>query len=299
MNDLVISPAGIEDLGPLAGFMSNVSGSRVTQEYLEHWYFRNPSRSASVVMGRIHGRIVGMATTNDHIFFGPAGRALVAMPQKVLTDPDYRGKGIFNRLYHAAEAACLDRGVSFFLTITNRASTPIFLGRFGYVRSVSPRIVIRPMSFRSLPPAIENEQPLSEIEIPSNGWQLARDTEHLIWRYRDHPSSDHSHYCFPTRNGPGHLFVKKIRKKGLPVLLVLDNVAPAGQKGYLLELAGGIARRQGCALVLVLDDAGSKGPWGFRINSGFNLLVKGRDVNETRRLAAEKFHLSFGDLDFF
>ncbi len=61
------------------------------------------------------------------------------MPQKVLTDANLRGQGVFGKVYSASEQACR-RGADFFLTVTNAASTPIFLGKFGYQRTAVPRM---------------------------------------------------------------------------------------------------------------------------------------------------------------
>ncbi len=70
---------------------------RCSAEYLRHWYFRTPSSSASVILGEALGRLVGMATTNDHRFVTAGADGLVGMPQKVLTDSALRGQGIFGK----------------------------------------------------------------------------------------------------------------------------------------------------------------------------------------------------------
>ena len=224
---------------------------------------------------------------------------LVAMPQKVLTDPAYRGMGIFQRLYKASEKACLARGVSFFLTVTNKASTPIFLGRFGYARAREPVLLWHPLSFGPLPPVSQDDTMLQEQQPAAGGWRMMKDPDHYRWRYSENPASDHARYGFKIEDRTGFVFVKKIRKKGVPILLVLDMVGSSDQQKTLLSASRKLAWKHRCPFLLRMEDPLLNDHGGFKINSGFNLLVKGRDVNETRRLASEKFHLSFGDLDFF
>ena len=101
-HDLGIAPLQEADLSALAAFMRTHGNPGADEEHLRHWYLRNPTGSSAVMLGRLDGRIVGMATTNDHWFNGPEGRAIVGMPQKVLTDTSLRGKGIFGKLYRAS-----------------------------------------------------------------------------------------------------------------------------------------------------------------------------------------------------
>src|SRR5437868_5540133 len=134
----------------VSAFMQAEHQERSDAEYLRHWYFRNPIAGSAMLIGEREGSVVGMATMNVHHFRGPAGLALAAMPQKVLTHASLRGQGIFGRLYRACETVCLARGVDFFITVTNAASTPIFLAKFGYQRAPSPTLgLMLPMPGRA------------------------------------------------------------------------------------------------------------------------------------------------------
>lgn len=278
---------------------------RCSAEYLRHWYFSTPSRSASVILGEALGRLVGMATTNDHRFVTAGADGLVGMPQKVLTDSALRGQGIFGKLYHASEAACLDRGVRFFLTVTNEASTPIFLGRFGYERSPAPRMAILPPAFGGVP-RLDPQAPLIGQDAPrATAWGVQKDAAHLRWRYVEHPLKEYIIVHVGTPNEElGWLFLKRITKMGLPVLLLMD-LAPAarGAEGALLKMARRLIVRHGSVALLVLHEAWLEPALaregGMHRSSGFNLLVKGRDAAATGLLRDHRFDLSFGDLDFF
>jgi len=307
MSELVIRPAILADLDALAAFMRHHGTSHATAEYLRHWYFGNPSGSASLMVGWSEGRIVGMATTNDHHFqrMGNA-TALVGMPQKVLTDESIRGKGVFGKLHRASEAACLERGVDFFLTVTNAASTPIFLSKFGYHRAASPGLIaLAARPGRALVRSVAPPAPRA-ANAPVHAWSMHKDAAHFAWRYAPFPGAEHRVLEVGPPNSPqGVIMLRKVRKLGLPFQLLMDALPTTGQHGRdLLLAARAVAWREGCAGVLVLEQE-HLSPWlkgqypRLLRSSGFNLLVKGRDAMHTQALIDEGFELAFGDLDFF
>jgi hypothetical protein len=307
MSSLVVRQASEKDLDALAVFMRAHGSGQMTAERLRHWYFRNPSGSASVVIGESDQHIVGMATTNDHVFHkSGAASVLVGMPQKVLTDERARGQGIFGKLYRASEEVCLQRGVEHFLTITNAASTPIFLSRFGYEALPSPRLVILP----SLPSSA-GVRPTGTIgpsgsEAPGKAWSLRKDHEHYLWRYDPVIGTGyHTVSSGPESDPWGTAVLRRIRKMRMPFLLLMDLVPSDPLRGAdMLRSLRAFAWAQGAVGVLVLKED-RLNTWSkqqfprWEMSSGFNLLVKGRTPEHTRELLRENFELSFGDLDFF
>lgn len=307
MSELTIRQARVEDLDALAAFMREQGGGSADANYLQHWYFNNPSRSASLIVGWINGSIVGMATTNDHSFEkqGEAPR-LVAMPQKVLTNSSVRGKGVFGKLYNASETACLERGVDLFLTVTNAASTPIFLKRFGYQRLDSPSLV----ALASRPGHVQYSEVTEAVPafIPPVGpnWRMLKDADHFRWRYASNSVSKHRILRI-TSSGRllGTAVLRPLRKGGLPFLLLMDLLPEHAELGAeLLSAVRRVAWDQRAVGVLALREEHIR-PWlrkqvpRITRSSGFNLLVKGKDEAHTRELTSHSFDLAFGDLDFF
>lgn len=307
MSELTIRQARVEDLEVLAAFMREHGGSNTDAHYLRHWYFDNPSRSASLIAGWINGAIVGMATTNDH-YFEKQGEEprLVAMPQKVLTDPSVRGKGVFGKLYEASEAACLERGVDLFLTVTNAASTPIFLKRFGYQRLTSPTLI----AMAARPGRVEYREVTDALPafIPSSGskWRMRKDEEHFRWRYASTSASKHRilHISSSGRS-LGTAVLRPLRKGGLPFILLMDLIPERSELGAeLLNAVRRIAWHQQAVGILALGEDQLR-PWvrqqfpRLARSSGFNLLVKGKNEAHTHELTSQSFELAFGDLDFF
>ena len=295
------------DASALSVFMIAQQQERCTPEYLRHWYFQGPVKGGAMMMGERNGRILGMATMTAHRFERMEASALVAMPQKVLTDASARGQGIFGKLYRASERACLDHGADFFLTVTNAASTPIFLGKFGYRRVDPPRMAVllplpgRPVSRVLVRTEVERSDPLR------NGiWRMHKDAAYHQWRFIDHPLREYICLACELNGRPlGSIFLKRIRKKGVPVMLLLDMVPTAMELApELLRAARKAAWQQRCLALLVLDQEDNRaaiaanGPAVHR-SSNFNLLVKGEDEVHTAALASQHFELAFGDLDFF
>lgn len=302
---LSIAPLQEADLPALAAFMRAQGQAGADEAHLRHWYLHNPAGSSAVMLARIAERIVGMATTNDHWFSGPEGRVLVAMPQKVLTDASLRGQGIFGRAYQASEAAGRRQGIGFFLTVTNAASTPIFLEKFGYRRLPVPRMLVLPPAFGRIRGHVtEFIAPSEAPDGDRSTWRMEKDEAHVQWRFLAYPGNGHLHRTFRFDDGTGgSVFLKRMKRKGVPLMLVLDlvpshpDVAPR-----LLRQARRIAARNGCAAVLVLAEErmvrAAAGMVRATVSSGFNLLVKGLDEAGTQRLLGQRFELAFGDLDF-
>ena len=305
MSALSIRGAQSEDTAALSIFMTAQGQDRCSAAYLEHWYFRNPSNSASVIIGEMDGRIVGMATTNDHIFQKEEQEVLVGMPQKVLTDRAMRGQGVFQRLYEASEKACRDRGVEMFLTVTNAASTPIFIKRFGYRRLPVPRMALLPPSIGAAP-ALLGGCGIPGEQAPNRGtWHMKKDAVHFKWRYTQHPLKE---YTFAQLgdddNGGGWVVLRRTRRAGVPVSILMDMVPRGGStETKLLKTARRLALRQRSLVLLALEESWN-GPAlrQARVatrSSGLTFLVKGKDPGHTETLLDHHFDLAFGDLDFF
>lgn len=301
---LEIVPLGEEQLDDLAHFMRAHGNAHAEAEHLRHWYLGNPTGSSSVMLGLLNGRVVGMATTNDHYFNGPDGRALVAMPQKVLTDASLRGQGIFGNLYKASEEVGRRKGVGFFLTVTNAASTPIFLQRFGYQRLPSPRMLVVAPALGPVRGAAADVPWTVPAAVRPDAWTMEKEEAHMRWRFGGAGGVGRVDQAFRFADGStGRLFLKRIKRKGVPLLLLLDGHAADDRLlRMLLVQARRIARRQGCVALLVLAEErmvrATSGMLRHTVSSGLNLLVKGLDEAHTTRLLRQRFSIAFGDLDF-
>ena len=305
MSTLNIRPAHSTDVPALSAFMESQGQDRCSAAYLDHWYFRNPSGSASVIIGEMGGRIVGMVTTNDHIFEKGDKEVLVGMPQKVLVDEAIRGQGVFGRLHTEAEKACLDRGVEMFLTVTNAASTPIFIERFGYRRLPVPRMALLLPSIGSVPVLSKGCGPHGERAPSQDTWRMKKDSAHFNWRYTQDPLKEYTFLqVSDDDNNGGWIALRRIRRANLPVSLLMDMGPERGGTGTkLLKMARRLTLHQRSLGLLALEESWNssslrRASVGTR-SSGFTLLVKGKGDAHTQALRNDRFDLAFGDLDFF
>lgn len=304
------SPVLETELAETAALMTDELGAPVSPDYLQWWYFLNPTGVFSFFVLKREGRIAGMATMNDFQFTMTEGVKLVGMPQKVLVAEELRGQGLFGALYFAAERENLQKKADFFLTFTNAASTPIFLKKFGYRRGVCPDLVIIPFDPFALLKSRRYEVASAIASSPGGGAALRfengikKDREFLRWRYSAFRPEQYVVLRVGEEAGVlGWVVLKKTRKFGLPFVLLMDLVAdePAAVETLVDQAALYCFRRFSAALA-ALDHPGISAALSKRrhrrIAGRFNFLVKGRDEEATEALSRARFSFSFGDLDF-
>jgi hypothetical protein len=249
-----------------------------------------------------------MATTNNFHLQTTENEKTAAMPQKVLTSASQRGKGLFGKLYWQTEEDNLASGVDYFLTITNEMSTPIFLKKFGYSRGLCPDVITMFPSLKGFIKAKNYEavaaNAITDSEKPQNN-TFIKTAEHFRWRYS--PDSQNESIVLKVQDDDGKIvgfvFLKKIYKKRLPLYVLLDLlILQASETERLLAEAVKYASRKLSLGLLALDREDLSNHWQKfahrRVKNRFNFLVKGRDAEETKRLAETKFNFTFGDLDF-
>ena len=136
-----IEKTDLSELKTLA--LENGGNKNMHEHYFEDVYFNNPSKSHSLWKAVVDNRIEGFATTNNFECELDNNNFLVAMPQNVLTSVKLRGKGMFNKLYYKTEHDNIQNNkVDYFMTFTNKLSTPIFLTKFGYLKGKCPDLLV-------------------------------------------------------------------------------------------------------------------------------------------------------------
>lgn len=307
-NAVTTREADVDDLPALADLMRREKlDAHVTADQLRHWYFDNPHGSHCIRVAMRGDRIEGMATTNNFRLRMGGDQKLAAMPQKVLTSPALRGQGVFKKLYQETEATNLEqRGVDFFITFTNELSTPIFLNRFEYVRGQSPQIVLLPWNPARLMDKrryrrVERFDP--DLAAHVNGGvdhAVVKDAAFLAWRYGGH---GYVRLEVETGHGKGGLVLKRIRKKGVPIYVLMDLLtADAADVVELLRQGQRYATAHAAAGLMLMNNACTaeavRQVKHVSLGRRFAFLVKGRSDEQTQQLSQTPFNLTFGDLDF-
>lgn len=289
--------------------LKNGGNNNLTEDYIQHWYFENPSKSYSLWKAELNGSIEGFATSNNFSFVINNKRCRVAMPQNVLTSVKVRGKGVFNKLYFKTEADNVENNrADYFLTFTNKLSTPIFLSKFGYSRGICPPVVLSffsPLRFLKKND-FERITDLNSVRV-LHPYQfnnaLEKSTEHMQWRYRK--------YTFPAlhiiavkKNDViiGYAFLKAEKKKGIRFLMLMDVFCEKEKDVSLIIDACYSYTAKNYFLFLMmfeLPNYKQKSILQLKIKGRFNFLVKGKNPEETMMLSLLKCNFFFGTMDSF
>lgn len=298
-----------KDIEAITGFIRRENDdSHISSEYVKWWYFDNPSKSFSFWHFLSGNEVVGVATTNNFYIHTSAGKKLAAMPQKVVTSAKMRGKGVFGKLYRQTEKDNLENGADFFLTFTNEASTPIFLGKFGYLKGICPDVIFALPRVSSFFNSKNYESvtfdAIKDAQKPQEN-SFVKDPDYFRWRYSPESKEDVTILKVKGRKGAtsGFIFLKKIYKKRIPLYVLLDLlILEESETGRLIEAAVSFASRKFSMGLLALDREDLSEHWQRfahrRIKNRFNFLVKGQSEEETKALAETKFNFSFSELDF-
>jgi hypothetical protein len=301
-SDPGIELAEISDADRLTEFINreNSAAKPLSESYLKWWFFNTTYGDSTISFSTEQQVISGMACTRNFLLNYGDHIVQMAMPQKVLTAKNLRKKGLFSRLYFATEYANAEKQTVIQLTITNAASTPIFLNKFGYQRGISPDIMVIPTPLFLLQASGYTEKQPAEVVLPVNlpayKNAILKDANYFKWRYLEY--DDPATIIWQDKSGDNFVFLKIKSFKKIPAAFLLDSTFELNAT-ELKAICGKLARMGVALLVLLNPHAGkNKLPIHFRIRNRFNFLVKGQNESATSALAGTKFRLSFGELDF-
>ncbi len=287
------------------------NNKRFNAEFIQHWYFDNPSNSFSLWKVVVNNKIEGYATSNNFKYKINGQDTKVAMPQNVLTSLKTRGKGLFNKLYFKTEADNInEKNINVFLTFTNSLSTPIFINKFNYLRGKCPIVFFNFFSianfFRK-----DNFRLLKSIdEIDASFFRKAyhfdnaaiKDESYYKWRYHQYTKKNlHIIAVFDKKNILGYSFLKVEKRRGIKFLILMDIIAID-----LFSISAIIAasfvfssKKFYAGTVLFNLEANNIGKKIFRLKlkERFNFLVKGENDNHSKILSKIDFNMFFSDLD--
>ena len=285
---------------------------QMTADYLNWWYFQNPFNSFSFFLSRIGTRACGMCSSNDAPFLINGRSWKAGFIQKVLTSNEVRGKGLFGKLYVQTDSDFLSRGGDCFLAFPNAVAKPIYLAKYNYNHGVYPDLTLLITNPLHVAASSEYEEisKLDEAFFQQPVFQFenaaAKNTQFLNWRYLTHHSPHYRYVALAVRRAGalvGYVFLKKIKKKGLPVFVLMDVAFhQQAELAHLMRQARVYAAKQLSVGLLYMGnpliDAATRGVGRKVWRRQFDFLVKGKNQAETEELAEVEFNFFFGDLDF-
>lgn len=287
--------------------LNNGGNKNLTEDKLQHWYSDNPSKSNSLWKVVVEDAIEGFATTNNFRYIIENRECLVAMPQNVITSLKIRGKGLFNKLYFKTELDNIENNnVAYFLTFTNKLSTPIFLKKFGYLKGKCPSLLItlfNPLNlfFKKKYKSVENLNSIDYFQFYHFNNSMLKSKEYFQWRYYKYTEKKlRIITVLENKKEIGHAILLVEKKKGIKFLVLSDIICYTPENIPLIINACHAYTAKNYFPFMIMFDIDhkiNKGIFTLTIKERFNFLVKGKTVEETEMLSLINFNYFFGDMD--
>jgi GNAT superfamily N-acetyltransferase len=306
----------------LVALMEDVWGSWLSDEEFEWWYERNPVRPGTISLAVEDGRVAGMlAMSYARMRFG--GReALAAFAIDGATHPDFRGRGIFQKLELENERLAAEAGADMGVGFTNPMAGPILVGKVGWADVRRLRLwarVLRPLELvrrrgrvgglRARPDSArvrrleqfgpDAAEAASRVAFPDH---VVRDEAYLNWRYADSPRG---YRCFGSfRDGQltGFAVLGHKLYRGISTAYVADLVAPnAGDARALLRRCVREARGGADAVIALAGPSAAPFAAAGFVPTPESIRLIGKPLAGGAALPADgkQWYFSLGDSDIF
>jgi GNAT superfamily N-acetyltransferase len=289
--------------GEVFDVLNRVRGYDVDAREFEWWFDGNPVGPRTIALAEEDGRILGVLGASFYRAVVNGRETLVTLPLWAVTDPQARGRGIFQRLNGSIEAAAREAGATLELGFTNRMAGPIYIAKLGWLDVHGLRIWARPL-LRGRPRSdgcvyLHHFGPEHEAAYRSVAPRLRnhfiRDVAYLNWRYADSPRK---YTLLASRNG--YAVVGRKRFKGIECAYVADLVAPTFRETrYLLRQCVRAARGSRLLLALIpAANAGAYRSFGF-LPTPETIRLIGHALGGELPVGPDAWHFTLGDTDYF
>ena len=277
-----------------------VYGEAPAPDEFAWWFDGNPVGPRTVFLADDGGRVAGVLGASFYRAVVSGRETLVALPLWAVTDPDYQGRGIFQRLNAAVERAAREAGATLQLGFTNPLAGPIYVSRLGWSDVDRLRIWARPLFGRGRPVETfddvgEHEERAYTALAPRLRSHFVRDAAYLRWRYGQ---STRPYTLLRTTNG--YAVVGRKRVRGISAAFVADLVAPTVRETRaLLRLCVRAAR--GARVLLALLPAANARAF---VAAGFvptpeRIRLIGHAFEGSLPVGPGAWHFTLGDTDYF
>jgi GNAT superfamily N-acetyltransferase len=275
-------------------------GEAPPPEEFAWWFDGNPVGPRTVFLADDGGRVAGVLGASFYRAVVEGGETLAALPLWAVTDEDYRGRGIFQRLNAAVEEAARAAGATLELGFTNPLAGPIYVSKLGWSDVHRPRLWARPLFGRGraeegVDRFGEHEERAYRAVAGRLRSHFVRDAAYLNWRYADSPRA----YTL-LRSANGYAVVGRKRLRGLATAFVADLVAPTVAETRAL-LRSCVRAARGARVLLALLPAVHARAYlaaGF-VPTPETIRLIGNSLGGPLPLGAKAWHFGLGDTDYF
>ena len=292
--------------------LNRVRGYDVDEAEFDWWFEQNPvgPRIIALAEDDENGRIVGVLGASTYRTMVRGAETLATLPLWAVTDPDYRGRGIFQQLNGEVERAAREAGATIELGFTNRMAGPIYIAKLGWLDVHRLRVWARPLlpmpgrrsgcvhnlnSVAKMDNFVADQENSYQAVMSRLRNHFVRDTAYLNWRYADAPRP---YTGIRSRNG--YAVVGRKELKGNDVAYVADLVAPTFRETrWLLRRA--IRAARGARALLALLPAIHPAAY---VSMGFvpppqTIRLIGHALDGELPLGRGAWHFTLGDTDYF
>lgn len=288
--------------GEVFDVLNRVRGYDVDAREFDWWFDGNPVGPRTIALAEEQGRILGVLGASFYRAVVNGQVTLAALPLWAVTDPEARGRGIFQRLNRSVEEQARAAGATLELGFTNKLAGPIYVAKLGWLDVDRLRIWARPLvpgrapSYNLLLSRFGPAQEAAYREVATRlRNHFVRDTAYLNWRYADSPRG---YVALASRNG--YAVVGRKQFKGIECAYVADLVAPTFRETrHLLRRCVRAAR--GTRLLLALMPAVHAGAYraaGF-LPTPERIRLIGNALEGDLPVGRGTWHFTLGDTDYF
>ena len=288
--------------------LENGGNQKLSELFFQHNYFDNPFRSKSLWKVVVDDKIEGFATTNNFKYIIDNKVCMIAMPQNVLTSIKLRGRGLFNKLYNHTEIDNLKNNkIDYFLTFTNKLSTPIFLNKFGYFKGKCPNLLISIFNPSNLF-AKKNYRIVKDLNtinfenIFRYDNSMYKSKDFFLWRYKLYDKNKFMTISIHKNNViAGYALFILEKKKGIKFLILSDIITyNKVDISLIIDTCKVFITKKFFPMFIMfdLDSNINKNIFTLTLKNRFNFLIKGKSDEENNLLSNKTFNLFFSDTDF-
>jgi GNAT superfamily N-acetyltransferase len=283
--------------------LDRVRGYELDPAEFDWWFDGNPVGPRTIALAEEDDRVVGVLGASHYRAVVRGREAIATLPLWAVTDPDFQGRGIFQRLNGEVERAARETGAALELGFTNKLAGPIYIAKLNWLDVARLRIWARPLLPRRhrddderlerFGAAQEDAYRAMRPALPSH---FARDAAYLNWRYADSPRA----YTLLSSSN-GYAVVGRKRFRGVETAYVADLVAPTFRETRRL-LRQCVRAARGARALLALLPAVHASAY---VSAGFvptpeTIRLIGRALEHgALPLGPNAWHFTLGDTDYF
>jgi GNAT superfamily N-acetyltransferase len=295
-----IAPYEPAQLDAVLGLMAKVYGEEPPRAEFGWWFDGNPVGPRTVVLATEGDAVAGVLGASCYRAVVDGEEALVALPLYAATDPDFQGRGIFQRLNAEVERAAREAGARLELGFTNREAGPIYVGKLGWLDVNRLRVWARPLlpfgprESGDLATFGRDQEDAYRRIAPKLRSHFVRSAEYLNWRYVDSPRE---YAVVASRNG--YAVVGRKRLRGVAAGFVADLVAPSVREAHwLLRRSARVARGTRVLLAVPHLHTAAYAAFGF-VPTPMTIRLIGHALEGPMPIGPGAWRFSLGDTDFF